>query len=153
LTEKELAECKFPFDALCWPFLGCWFANFDDYRAPYAPELGAYCLVICVKETKLTYVSWLNEISTTNIWKGCLSYLHSRYIFLLYLGLCWSYDVKLIEVWELYGIKWGCLSLPLGRGISTAIYTSKSILSESPMATSRVCAVGKYPQKPCQVMA
>lgn len=23
LTEKELAECKFPFDALCWPFLGC----------------------------------------------------------------------------------------------------------------------------------
>jgi hypothetical protein len=43
-------------------------------------------------------------------------------------------------------------SLPLGRGISTAIYTSKSTLSESPMAISHVCAVDKYPQKPCQVM-
>jgi hypothetical protein len=43
-------------------------------------------------------------------------------------------------------------SLPLGRGISTAIYTSKSTLSESPMAISHVCAVDKYPQKPYQVM-
>jgi hypothetical protein len=43
-------------------------------------------------------------------------------------------------------------SLPLRRGISTAIYTSKSTLSESPMAISHVYAMDKYPQKPCQVM-
>jgi hypothetical protein len=65
---------------------------------------------------------------------------------------CWSYDVKLIDVKELYGIEWECLSLPLDRGISTTLYTSKSTLSEGPMAAAHVCAVGKYPQEPYQVV-
>jgi hypothetical protein len=32
--------------------------------------------------------------------------------------------------------------------LTTTIHTSKSTLSEGPMATSHVCVVGKYPQEP-----